>query len=601
MNSQIRNLNGPDARPTAAEPVSPDERTLRERARSEEAETRPATEAAAEREVKQDEATAAETAEPDAAPQPAAPPEPDHSGAKRVVYASAAVFVALSQSLATGFVSANLPQLAGDLHATTNNTYWVMAAFMAPRASMPLMLIRIRDQFGLRRFAEVGIVCFVLAMVLNLWVDDLHSAVIVAFLSGCAAAPLSSLGFLYMLEAIPAAQRLKVAIPAVLTMIMVGRPLARVLLPDLTANASWHAVSLFQMGMALVALALIFALPLTPRPLQKVLKPLDFVSFSLLALGFGAFTSVFMFGALDYWTQTEWLGVAFVAAIGMVAGAVLIEMQRPNPLIDFHWLLSPPILHLAGTLLVFRIALAEQSAGAVGFLRTMGLQPGQEQLLFGIIALSMLAATGVLMLTNSGARAPLFHGIALVLIAAGAWLDSQSTALTGPEQMYLSQAMVGFAGILFLPPAMAKGLGAAFAKGPHYLLSFVVLFLATQSIGGVIGSGLFRSLVVDRTAYHMAQLSPQISPDNPMLSQTLAQSAASLGGQTADAGARAGGALSSVASAVQQQAAILAYDDAFRAVFWFALAALAGLIAHVALQRSWPLPRLTPSTPVSTS
>ncbi|WP_420804587.1 MFS transporter [Thioclava pacifica] len=498
-----------------------------------------------------------------------------------------------------GFVSANLPQLAGDLHATTVHAYWVMAAFLAPRASMPVMLIKIRDQFGLRRFAEIGISAFVVVMVLSLWVDDLHSAVVVAFLSGCAAAPLSSLAFLYMIEAVPPAWRAKLAISSVLTMIMLGRPLARVLLPELTAEASWHAVSLFETGLALICLALIFKLPLTPRPLQKVLAPLDFLSFGLIALGFGGFTASFTFGALYYWTQARWLGLVLAGSIALLTLAVVIELQRRDPLVDFHWLLSPPILHLAGTLLVFRIALSEQSAGAVGLLRTLGMQPDQEQLLFAIVVLAMLAAGAVCMGFNSPARAPAFHIVALVMIALGAWMDSHATALTRPEQMYLSQGMIGFASILFLPPAMAKGLGAAFAKGPNYLLSFIVLFLATQSLGGVIGSGLFRSVVVAQSALHASELAPQIAPGNLALAPTLSATAAAYAPQISDVAQRSAVALSSVANTVQLQAQVLAYDDAFRLVVWFALAALALLLGHIALQ--WARTRPAPSSlsPVS--
>ena len=43
---------------------------------------------------------------------------------------------------------------------------------------------------------------------------------------------------------------------------------------------------------------------------------------------------------------------------------------------------------------------------------------------------------------------------ALLLIAAGAFMDAQATIDTRPAQMIASQALIGFAGMLFLPPAM---------------------------------------------------------------------------------------------------------------------------------------------------
>ena len=70
-------------------------------------------------------------------------------------------------------------------------------------------------------------------------------------------------------------------------------------------------------------------------------------------------------------------------------------------------------------------------------------------------------------------------------------MDSRATNLTRPGEMYLSQAMIAFAGALFLPPAMASGLMSALKKGPNYILSFVIVFLTTQSLGGLLGSAVF--------------------------------------------------------------------------------------------------------------
>ena len=51
-------------------------------------------------------------------------------------YMAAAVIIALMQGLAQGFVSTNIPQIAGDLGVTTTQATWLMAAFLIPRASM---------------------------------------------------------------------------------------------------------------------------------------------------------------------------------------------------------------------------------------------------------------------------------------------------------------------------------------------------------------------------------------------------------------------------------------------------------------------------------
>ncbi len=73
--------------------------------------------------------------------------------------------------------------------------------------------------------------------------------------------------------------------------------------------------------------------------------------------------------------------------------------------------------------------------------------------------------------------------IALLMVAVAAWLDSQSTNLTRPEQMYLSQGMIAFAGALFLPAALLAGFPRAIKMGQEYIVSFIVLFSTGQVVG----------------------------------------------------------------------------------------------------------------------
>jgi MFS family permease len=115
----------------------------------------------------------------------------------------ASLLLSLTQGLGMNLAAANLPQLQGPLGATTNEVTWLIAAYMAPNVSLSLILVKVRAQFGLRNFAELSILVFVLVMLLHIFVRDLQSALIVRFFSGIAAAPISTLAFLYMLEPLP--------------------------------------------------------------------------------------------------------------------------------------------------------------------------------------------------------------------------------------------------------------------------------------------------------------------------------------------------------------------------------------------------------------
>ena len=363
---------------------------------------------------------------------------------------------------------------------------------MAPNVSLTLILTKIRTQFGLRRFAELSICVFVLSSILNLLVQDLHSAIAVRFLAGVAAAPMSTIAFLYMLEAFPPARKMTWGLSVALTCSSATASLARVISPSLIDIGQWQALYTMEVGLSLVALGVIYLLPLTPIPHAKVLHWKDFISYPLIAIGFGLLAIFLVMGRYYWWWETPWLGWCIALAILSVGTAAAIEINRDTPLMNVRWLMSRDMLHFTAVLLVFRIVLSEQTSGAVGLFQTIGLLNQESQGLYVMILLTSFIGGLTCAAFLKPDRVPIFHGVALLLICVGAYLDSQATNLTRPTDMYLSQALIAFGSALILPPALLSGLSAAMKQGPTYMTSFVVIFLFTQNIGGLMGSAVFQ-------------------------------------------------------------------------------------------------------------
>ncbi|GLK66323.1 MFS transporter [Paracoccus kondratievae] len=507
-------------------------------------------------------------------------------------YIGASIIIGLTQGLAQGFVSTNIPQVAGDLGITTTQATWLMAAFMIPRASMPLLLIKIRTQFGLRRFAEVAIFIYLAVSLAAFAISDLRSAVLVQFCAGMASAPLSTLAFMYMLEPLPPQWKMRFGLPMVLAVVATGPMLARVISPALMGDNGWDGLHYMALGMAAVSLALVYALPLTSQPRVKVLAAADLLSWLLIAIGFGGLTVSFVMGSIHWWTDTEWLGWTLALSIVALTVAVVIELHRKAPLLDIRWLASPAMLHLTVTLLIFRLVLSEQSSGAPRMFQVLGITQDQLVGLFGVISVASILGGLALVPFMKAERVPLFHIIALVLIAAGAFMDSHATQDTRPAQMMLSQAMIAFAGAFFLAPAMMRGLLAALARGPNYILSFVIVFLSTQSLGGAMGSGLFSTLINHRQALHLQVLREELTAADPLTTAEIAQRSAALAPQIADAALRRAQAVAQIAQDASAQAYVMAYNDAYFLTFLVAVAALAALLLH--LFRDWLAERMKP-------
>lgn len=222
------------------------------------------------------------------APAPAPAPMPvDKSLALSAVYVVGSVLLFLTQGLGMNLALANLTQVQGALSATSVEAGWLSAAYMAPNVSLSIALVKIRAQYGLRRFAEISIVGFVIVSLMNVFVSDLHSAIVVRFISGIAAAPMSTLGFLYMLEAFPPARKLTVGLALALTCTTISAPITRLISPTLIEYGQWHALYTLEMALALIALPIIYLLPLTPVPHAKVIQRMDILSYLLVAVAFG--------------------------------------------------------------------------------------------------------------------------------------------------------------------------------------------------------------------------------------------------------------------------------------------------------------------------
>ncbi|MEK1933615.1 MAG: MFS transporter, partial [Pararhizobium sp.] len=287
--------------------------------------------------------------------------------ARAAIYMASSVLLFVTQGLGMNLLSANIYQLQGSLSATTSEIAWLSAAYMAPYASMSIALFKIRSQYGLRRFAELSIGCFVLASVLNLFVSDLHSATVVRFLSGMAAAPLSSLGFLYMLEAFPPTRKLSMGLSLALMNTTLSAPIARIISPPLMDLGGWHALYTFEMGLALIALPVVYLLPLTAPPRMKVIQRMDILSYLLLAVGFGCLAVFLTLGRLYWWFEASWLGLLLAGAIVSLTLMVVLELPRKTPLIDLRWLFSRENMHMVGVLLLFRVVSSEQTTTAANF------------------------------------------------------------------------------------------------------------------------------------------------------------------------------------------------------------------------------------------
>jgi hypothetical protein len=236
------------------------------------------------------------------------------------------------------------------------------------------------------------------------------------------------------------------------------------------------------------------------------------------------------------------------------------------------------MVRLALSVLLIRIVQSE-APGTVGFLQALGLQNDQMRDLWLVTLAASIAGMAASALTISPARIQTSLMFALVLMAVGAFMDAHATNLTRPAQMYVSQALLAFAGVFFIGPVFVSGFGAIIAQ-PNNLISFSLMFSMTQNLGGLLGSALVGTVQVLREKYHSSQLVEHLTLIDPLVASRVQGSGAALAGTLGDPALRSAQGVASLGAAATREANILAYNDVFLLISIVAIATLAWLLAH---------------------
>jgi MFS family permease len=492
---------------------------------------------------------------------PGSPSTPLHPTHKRWLYALVGVLVAITGGLGNSLVIANLQYLQGALGATTAEMAWLPAAYVMTNVCMNLLLVKFRQQFGLRAFTEVFLVLYALVTFGHLFVNDLNSAIAVRAAHGMVGAALSSLGLYYMIQAFPAKWRLKALVLGLGTA-QLALPLARLFSEDLLQIAEWRGLYLFELGMALICLGCVFLLKLPPGDRFKTFEKLDFLTFAILASGVALLCAVLSLGRIDWWLEAPWIGVASACSLVLIMTGLAIEHNRANPLLMTRWLGSGTMIRLALAVILIRMVLSEQSTGAVGFMQMLNMSYQQMHTLYVVMLAGAVAGLVVSALTINPAHLLMPLVISLALMATGSVMDSFSSNLTRPQNLYISQFLLGFGGTFFLGPTMVLGTKNVLTN-PRNLVSFSVMFGICQNLGGLIGAALLGTFQVVREKFHSSMIVEHLTLLDPRVAARVQSGGAAYGGIVADPDLRNLMGIRSLATAATREANVMAYNDVF--------------------------------------
>ena len=277
---------------------------------------------------------------------PGSPATLRHSPARRVAYVVVAALIGLTGALGNALVVANLQVVQGQLGLTPMEASWLSVAYATVNVTANLLLVKFRQRYGVRLFAELSLSAYALLTLLHLFVDGFATAVLVRGASGLVAAATGTLAVMYLLQALPK-NRLGQAVVIGLAIPQVATPIAWLLSPQLLDLGDWQTLYQFESGLALCSFAAVVCLKLPVSLHVDVMEWRDLVTWTLVVPGIGLLVAVLSQGLNAWWLDTVWLGWALIGAVVLIGLAVGYELRREKPLIQIDWLFAPTTLRFA--------------------------------------------------------------------------------------------------------------------------------------------------------------------------------------------------------------------------------------------------------------
>jgi hypothetical protein len=269
-----------------------------------------------------------------------------------------------------------------------------------------------------------------------------------------------------------------------------------------------------------------------------------------------------------------------MAALVLASLAILIEWHRKNPLLQVRWMGKLATIRFVIGAMGMRFLLSEQTYGATGFLRTLGMGVDQLQPLYAVILAGLVFGIAASALTfNQKTLIPQIL-VSVVLIGVASLLDADASNLTRPHDMYISQFMISMASTMFMGPLMLTGITSALKNGPNYMISFVVLFSVSQSVGGLAGPAILGTIQQMREHTYSSTINAGVDPTQGVVAQRLQAQGQIYSRVLTDPMLRQAQGTAQLAQLATREANVRAYNDIFLLNAFLALAFLGWSLFH---------------------
>lgn len=459
-----------------------------------------------------------------------------------------------------------LLHIAGSLSASKDQATWVLTAYTVTNAIILPLSGWLATTLGRKRYFMASIGSFSVASLLCGLAPTLGALVAFRAIQGLVGGGLQPNAQAILSDAAPPEKR-GMAFALYGMAVVLAPAIGPTLGGWITYHMSWRWVFLINVPVGILLLPLIQSVVRDPPHLVEARKArlahglkLDYIGFSLIALGLGCLQVVLDRGQQDDWFASHLiLGLAVLSLLTLTA-FVVWEWTRSDPIVDLH-LLKDRTFAVANILMFM-----------LGFvlLGTTVLLPLYVQSLMGYTP--VLAG---LMLSPGGFAILLFMPIVGYLVSRvdARWLISVGFLILGVAMLFMTRfdTATGFGTIMWTRVFQASGM--AFLFIPINTVAFASISTAkssnasaiinmTRNIGGSFGISLAVTVLAREAQIHQDRLTRRVTATNPAFHAYVAMVRRHLAEHASGASSHA--ALALLYDTVVKQSTMLAYIDDFR-------------------------------------
>jgi MFS transporter, DHA2 family, multidrug resistance protein len=475
------------------------------------------------------------------------------------------ITASIMEILDTTIVNVALPQMAGNLNATTDEIAWVSTGYILSNVIVLPMTAWLSDRFGRKNYLGFSILLFIGASFFCGTSNTLIQLVICRILQGAGGAALLSTAQATLRQIFPLKEQ-----PMVQTVFLLGVIVAPTLGPTLggiiTDNYHWSWVFFINVPIGMVSFTLVYFFLHDTKEKNKS-GAIDYLGIILLTVGLGSLQFVLEEGERDDWFNSAAITRLSIVAAASIATMIWWELSPRNthPIVEFKVLRNKSLS--AGLLLFLAMGFGLYGGIFIFPLFTQNIlnfsptETGLALLPGGIATgISAIICGRIVALPNRpiDPRLLVLFGVCMYLLSM--WDLGHLTVLSGEPDTQAALIIRGFGlGCLFTPInnlIFAALKGAEIAQGT----SFIVL---CRQLGGSFGIAVLNTYIQSMEAVHRNDLVSNLTSANPYYTERLASLSSALTEHGYSLPQATMGAVGIMSSEVQRQAAVMSFNDGF--------------------------------------